>query len=220
MESNDDALRDACTAWQDGRDGGSSPIRAAARVLTRTPHYFQADFIAKYERDAAASDLTMRRADALLDALESAPHRDVVGWATATGVESGWVGRGIKSGAQDDQIVATLKTGSITMPLWGLSLDREVALSFGDGFLFELTGPFPAIPAWHASKAKADERELIAGGRYAVTAVDEGDTGFLVRLEFIELAARSNLAFGPPPAPPEGPSGRLSSATGECDPAT
>jgi hypothetical protein len=187
MESNDDALRDACTAWQHGRDGGSSPIRAAARVLTGTPHYFHADFIAEYEREAAESEVTMRRAGALLDALASAPHRDAAGWATATAVESGWVGRGIKSGAQDDQIVATLNTGSITMPLWGLSLDREVALSFGDAFLFDLTGPFPAIAAWQASNAKEHERELIAGGRYAVTAVDESDTGLVVRLEFIEL---------------------------------
>ncbi len=27
-------FRDACAAWQSGRDGGSSPVSAAARVLT------------------------------------------------------------------------------------------------------------------------------------------------------------------------------------------
>ena len=187
MESKDDALRDACAAWQDGRDGGSSPIRAAARVLTGTPHYFQADFITKYELEAAASEATMSRAAALLDALESAPHHDPAGWAAATGFESTWVGRGLKSGDQDAQIVAALGTGSITMPLWGLSLDRDVALSFGDAFLFELTGPFPAIAAWQASSIKDNERELIAGGRYAVTAVNESATGLVVKLQFVEL---------------------------------
>ena len=70
----------------------------------------------------------------------------------------------------------------------GLCLDRDVALSFGDAVLFELTGPFPAVAAWQASNAKDHERELIAGGRYAVTAVNASDTGVVVKLEFVELA--------------------------------
>lgn len=187
MITTDEALRDACRAWQDGRDGGSSPIRAAARVLTGTKHYFDAPFITKYETDAAADDLTMTRARTLLAALAASPSRDANEWGRSTGFSSGWVGRGIKAGAQDPQIMETLKTGTIAMPLWGLSLDRDVALSFGSAFLFELTGPFPAIAAWKASEHKDHERELIAGGQYAVTRIDETSDGAFVRLQFLEL---------------------------------
>lgn len=179
-------LVDACTAWQGGRDGGSSPIRAAARVLTQTKHYFESDFIAEYERDASASQTTMTHARTLLDALAVAPVRDAAGWGRSTGTDSAWVGRGIKTAPQDAEITTALRSGSISMPLWGLSLDREVALSFGNAFLFELIGPFPAIAAWTASLIKDDERELIAGGRYSVIGMDERAGGYDVKLEFIE----------------------------------
>ncbi|MDL5350934.1 hypothetical protein [Microbacterium sp. zg-YB36] len=185
--ATNDELRDACAAWQDGRDGGSSPIRAAARVLTGTKHYFEADFIDRYERDASANALTMARAQTLLAALATSPTRDGEGWAERTGFGSGWVGRGIKSGAQDPQINAALNTGFITMPLWGLSLDRDVARSYGSAFLFQIEGPFPALPAWEASGLKSDERELITGGRYAVTNVARGPEGVVVMLHFLDL---------------------------------
>ena len=184
---SNDALRDACAAWQDGRDGGSSPVRAAARVLTGTKHYFEASFIDRYEREASANALTMARARSLLDGLATSVTRDGAGWAAQTGFGSGWVGRGIASAPQDAEIDASLDTGFITMPLWGLSLDRDVALSYGSRFLFEIEGPFPAIPAWEASGLKADERELIAGGRYAVSGVTRAPEGAVVTLRFLEL---------------------------------
>src|SRR5690348_1782429 len=55
-------VAEACSAWQSGRDGGSTPIRAAARRLTHVPHYFRADWLQDIEERAAADDRTMRRA--------------------------------------------------------------------------------------------------------------------------------------------------------------
>jgi hypothetical protein len=48
----DDALTEACTLWQGGRDVGSSPVRGAARVLSGVRHYFHADFITAYNQQA------------------------------------------------------------------------------------------------------------------------------------------------------------------------
>ncbi|HWV50320.1 MAG TPA: hypothetical protein VN035_12775 [Microbacterium sp.] len=186
-DNGDSRLREACAAWQDGRDGGSSPLRAAARVLTETPHYFDADFITDYERTAAADRRTMSRARTLLDTLSDSPVMDAGAWGERTNFASGWAGRGVKSGDQDAQISAKLASGSLLMPLWGLSLDRGVALSFGTAFLFEVVGPFPAIPAWVATGIKSDERELITGGRYSVETTREDSSGTtVVTLQFIE----------------------------------
>lgn len=179
-------VADACAAWQGGRDGGSSPIRAAARVLTRTKHYFDAAFITDLERDAAKDAVTLSRARTLLDAVNSSDLRDAADWGRSTGYATDWAGRGIRSGPQDDQILAVLKSGEITMPLWGLSLDRSVAASFGEGFLFELHGPFPAVPAWSASGIKEEERELITGGRYAVTSPNAGANGTVIGLRYLD----------------------------------
>lgn len=184
LGSQGEPLRDACTAWQGGRDGGSSPIRAAARVLTQTRHYFEADFISRYEADAAADEQTMTHARVLLDELSARPSLTVAQWSERTGVETRWVGRGIRSAAQDAQIERALATGTISMPLWGLSMERDVALSFGDRFLFELVGPFPAIAAWQESDFKHDERELIAGGRYDVAGMSTAGGKALVQLRF------------------------------------
>lgn len=161
-------LRDACEAWQGGRDGGSSPIRAGARVLTNTRHYFAAPFIAEHERKARADERTLARARALLAHLDVAPSLDAAGWAASVGSTSVWAGRGIKSGAQDSQILETLESGELRMPLWGVSLDERVARSFGERFVFQLLGPFPAIAAWLHSGVKDEEQELIAGGLYRV----------------------------------------------------
>lgn len=60
------------------------------------------------------------------------------------------------------------------MPLWGVSLDRAIADSYGaaDGspsrFLFCPQGEFPAIVSWRESGIKAHEQELVTGGRYQV----------------------------------------------------
>src|SRR4051812_29459876 len=48
----DDALAEACRLWQGGQNVGSSPIRGAARVLSGVRHYFRADFITEYDRQA------------------------------------------------------------------------------------------------------------------------------------------------------------------------
>jgi hypothetical protein len=187
-----ESLADACAAWQGGRDKGSSPIRAAARVLTTTTHYFQADFIWRYEREAEADHATMTRAKVLLDALERADRRSALGWSTSFGIEADWAGRGIASGPQDQQILETLRTGTLTMPLWGTSVDREVAESFGTRFIFELVGEFPAIPAWEYTGLKKDERELIVGGRYTIEDMCEirmGTTLVLLRYVSTTVAA-------------------------------
>lgn len=183
-----DRLGDACAAWQGGMEGGSSPIRAAARNLTGVRHYFEADFISQYEQEAAANPITTDRARTLLDALRDSPLRTAAEWSAALQVGSDWVGRGIKKGPQDAQILGSLATGHLTMPLWGASFDPAVARSYGDRFTFSLQGPFPAIPAWVQSGVVAEELELICGGRYQVLdPVDlEGDN-VIVNLRFIEL---------------------------------
>lgn len=184
-------LGDACAAWQGGRGGGSSPIRAAARNLTGVQHYFQADFIARYEEEARADSATTRRAATLLEALEGGRLLDAAGWGIAVSVNSNWVGRGIVSGPQDAQILAALQTGWITMPLWGASLDRTVAEGFGSRFVFELEGPFPAVPAWLYSGIKPEEQELVCGGRYVVASLEEISVGqTLVRLHFDSTTPR------------------------------
>lgn len=181
-------LADACAAWQGGRGGGSSPIRAAARNLTGVKHYFEAPFIADYERKAAADPVTTRRAEVLLDALMANDALTPAEWAESLGVGPGWVGRGIVSGEQDDQILATLRTGVITMPLWGTSLDSKVADGFGSRFTFELRGPIPAVPAWVHSGIKAEEAELICGGHYRVEdMVDTGPAETKVLLSFVDF---------------------------------
>lgn len=181
-------VREACAAWQGGRDSGSSPIRAAARVLTRTSHYFTADFITDLEREAAADSEAMARARVLLDAVALAPRLDPVEWCSASGAQGGWAGRGLRSAAQDSQIVEALTHGTLNMPLWGLSLDRDVASSFGTRFMFEVAGRFPAIAAWLASGLKHEEQELIAGGRYEIENVDDqADGTTLVRIRFADV---------------------------------
>jgi len=179
-------LEDACTAWQSDRDGGSSTIRGAARRLTRTTHYFDAPFIRNFETDA--DEVTVGRATSLLQALATADRRDSTNWGHALGINSNWVGRGIKAGPQDPEILRSLGVGTLTMALWGMSFDRSVTKSFGERFVFELIGEFPAIPAWIESGIKAEEQELITGGVYNVMAlIEESQTTTIVRLEFVSI---------------------------------
>jgi hypothetical protein len=185
LGSSNHELREACTAWQGGRDIGSTPIRAAARVLTQTKHYFDAHFITNAEEKAKDDPRVMSHARVLLAELAARPARTIAEWGYETGVDASWVGRGIKSGDQDGQIVQSLKSGTIAMPLWGLSLDRGVAESFGNRFLFEVVGPFPAIAAWRESDFKHEERELIAGGRYEVIDMSTPDRTTEVQLRYI-----------------------------------
>ncbi|MDZ8275722.1 hypothetical protein R2Q81_07130 [Microbacterium aquimaris] len=179
-----DQLAAACAAWQGGRDVGSSPIRGGARILTRLPHYFTAEFITTYEQRALDEPSILDDARTLLSALEQSPKRAGDGWQISLDATSPIAKRGIKSGAQDSQILDTLRTGRIAMPLWGVSLDPDVAASFGRRFTFVLEDEFPAIPAWVHSGAKAEEQELITGGVYEVTDMSDIDETTEVRLRW------------------------------------
>ncbi|MGY1834348.1 HD domain-containing protein [Blastococcus sp. SYSU DS0510] len=166
----DDDLAEACTLWQGGRDVGSSPVRAAARVLSGVDHYFRADFISDYNRQARTTPEALAAGVALLRAVNAAPHRDANGWSDAVGLPAGgFAGRGITSKPDEDpQIEWRLSTGRIEMPLWGVSLSPDVAAGFGTRFLFELVGDFPAVPAWvhsgdQGSRAGAGDRRAVPG---------------------------------------------------------
>lgn len=186
-------LVEACTRWQTGRDGGSSLLRGAARVLRAVRHYFSASYITDYEDRAAADPIVMAEGAALLRAVENAEQLDADGWNDRTGLPArGFAGRGLAAKpAEDAQIAEALAGGTITMPLWGVSLNPEVAQSFGNGalrWLLEIVGPFPAVPTWTLSGIKADEQELICGGRFAVDAVVDHGSHTQVRLRYLDAA--------------------------------
>lgn len=166
----DPLLAAACSQWQSGRDGGSSRLRGAARVLTGIPHYFAADFITEHERAALADIETMRRAAALLRAVAASEPRDAAEWTAHADLPArGFAGRGISAKpAVEPEILATIASGHLDMPLWGLSLDHDVTVQYGGRFRFEVVGKFPALAAWLHSGEKPEEQELIAGGRYRV----------------------------------------------------
>lgn len=167
-------LEEACARWQSGRDGGSSLLRGAARVLTGVPHYFQAGFIADYEEKARSDEQGTACAKTLLAAVAASEHRDPDGWAEVLEVPAGgFCGRGLSAKPdQDPQIERQLAAGWIDMPLWGVSLSRRVADSYGTRFLLQLVGPFPAVPSWRHSQIKSEELELITGGHYVVVDIE------------------------------------------------
>ncbi|WP_147447606.1 hypothetical protein [Solirubrobacter pauli] len=78
--SFNDALADACCAWQDNRDAGSTPIRAAAHRALGVPHYFTADWLHVVENQAASDARTMKRARVLMQALADSQPTDAAGW--------------------------------------------------------------------------------------------------------------------------------------------
>ncbi|WP_100500816.1 hypothetical protein [Geodermatophilus chilensis] len=180
-------LAGACALWQGGQNVGSSPIRAAARVLTGVHHYFRAEFITGYETAARSQRETLDAGIALLRAVNAAPHLEADGWNTWTGLPPrAFAGRGIGAKPDEDpQIERHLRTRQIEMPLWGVSLSREVADGFGTRFLFELVGPFPAVPARALSGTKAEEQELVTGGRYKVLSQEQCGETTHVRLRWI-----------------------------------
>jgi hypothetical protein len=101
----------------------------------------------------------------------------------------GFAGRGLEANPEkDDQILRVLEHGQITMPLWGVSLDRKVAEKFGTRFVLEVVGDFPAVPAWRASGIKDDEQELITGGEYRVLSLTEDGGTTHATLEWIGAA--------------------------------
>jgi len=179
-------LGEACALWQGGRDVGSSLIRGAARVLTGVPHYVQASYITAQEEAARGRPDALAAAGALLTGVAGANRLDADGWARVASLPpTGFAGRGLRSEAEkDDQIEAVLSSGSIRMPLWGLSLDRAVTQQYGGRFLFEVVGPFPAVPAWLASGAVPQEAELITGGRYVIETIDRSASLTTARLRW------------------------------------
>lgn len=170
-------LSSACRFWQTGRDGGSSLLRGAARVLTGIPHYFEAPFITAHEDRARQDPQARTYAQVLLQELSRSPARASSEWAALLGVGGGdFAGRGLTANpGKDEQIEQRLRDGRIAMPLWGLSLDRAVTNSYGSRFLLEVDGPFPAVPASLHSSFKAEELELIAGGNYEVITLERTD---------------------------------------------
>jgi hypothetical protein len=183
-------LAEACTMWQGGRNIGSSLVRGAARALTGIPHYFGADFIRAYEQKARKTPQALAAATTLLRAVNGAERRDADGWNAMTGLPArGLAGRGLEANPEkDDQILRVLEHGRITMPLWGVSLDRKVAEKFGTRFVLEVVGDFPAVPAWRASGIKDDEQELITGGEYRVLSLTEDGGTTHATLEWIGAA--------------------------------
>lgn len=117
----------------------------------------------------------MVRACALIRAVATADERDADAWCDAVVIpRTSFAGRGIVSKpANDEQIREQLRRGVIEMALWGVSLDPGVADSYGGGFRFEIEGAFPGVPAWLWSGIKAEEREIVTGGRYDVSSVRE-----------------------------------------------
>ena len=177
------ALAEACAAWQQHRDA-SSRIRAAARVITGVPHYFQADFITELEGQARADHATLLHASTLMTTLAKATPRTVEEWRAETGTTgAGLAARGIAAKPAESGIDAEIERAvtrpgaTLNMPLWGFSLSEDVARGFGDRFLFRLQGKFSALPAWLYSGTKDGEQEMIGGGGYRVLgARQEGET--------------------------------------------
>jgi len=56
---------------------------------------------------------------------------DGSGGPTFASQTPGFAGRGLASKAAEAEIRAALKQGETTMPLWDISLDREIALGCG-----------------------------------------------------------------------------------------
>jgi hypothetical protein len=181
-------LKEACTIWQSGREAGSSVVRGAARYLTGVPHYFQAHYIDEYERRAAAEPAMLSSARILLDAVADSNARTARSWCVyARAPISEFAGRGLVSRSEDAQIRAALDGGEIAMPLWGVSLGNDIALRYGSRFLLEITGRFHGVAAWRESGLKADEREMITGGRYAVEQIEDREGTTHAKLREIDV---------------------------------
>lgn len=188
------ALLEACRYWQGGQDQGSSPLRAAARVLTGIPHYFDSDFITAYD-DAARDDaVLLELGRTLLDAVANSGVHDVGHFAEALrypGAASPSRGIRKKVPAEDDQIDRIVRrTGAVLpMPLWGFSLDPLKAREYGTRFVFDLEGPFSGVPIAALTGEKHDEFEVVGGGSYAVNRVhdDAGTTNVHLGQAFISL---------------------------------
>ena len=107
-----------------------------------------------------------------MEAVNRAPHRTAVEWNQELGLPPERIaGRGLEPKPDyDGQIEDALTTGRVEMPLWGVSLDYDVAWKYGTGkshrfprFIFAIAGAFPAVAAWVHSGLLPEEQELICG---------------------------------------------------------
>lgn len=192
--SHDNDLGDACEVWQSGRDGGSTPLRAAARILSSIPHYFSAPFITALDDKARGDEVGLARAAVLMAAVSKSTRLTAEGWRQTLGVSgSGHASRGIAAKSDDplvDQQIEDLVTSpgaELVMPLWGFSLSEDIAVGYGSRFLFRLVGEFHAVPAWVHSGILPEEQELIGSGRYAVVATHLMSDTLVVDLEQVGL---------------------------------
>ena len=187
-------LSDACEVWQSGRDGGSSPLRAAARILTGVPHYFRAEFIDELDRSVADDEQALFRARTLLTAVSSSLPMTTEQWRSSVGLPGpGFASRGIASKPGADEQIEELVAGpeaTVTMPLWGFSLSEDVAVEFGDRFLFRLRGPYHAVAAWLHSGVLDAQQELIGSGIYRVVGSSWRGHTHVVDLEETAVRAR------------------------------
>jgi hypothetical protein len=168
MSGHDTALSEACAFWQSSQEN-SSLLRGAARVLTGMPHYFSASYIANYEQKACGDPASRSRAHVLLEAVRTSLSREPSDWADEPQPPGiGFASRGLKCKPEDEQILEVLRSGEIVMPLWGVTLSRGVATGYGTRFTFVIEGAFQGVAAWRESGIKAEELEVIAGGRYEV----------------------------------------------------
>jgi hypothetical protein len=190
-------LASACSWWQNSRDG-SSLLRAAARCLTGQPHYFAADFISDYERRASSDLRALEAARLLLDAVRSSPLRTTTDWCRLAGLpDTDFAGRGLQSKPEDEQIRARLANGTIVIPLWGVSLSRDIARSYGTRWLFLISGAFSGVAAGMHSGVAPEQQEVITGGRYAVLGTEKDAGTTIVRLQVMHAVSLSPLADSP-----------------------
>lgn len=132
----------------------------------------------------------MANAAVLLRAVRESNALTAAEWRKRCSLPAGdFAGRGLESKPQDEQIEAVLSSREIIMPLWGVSLDREVAHSFGTRFLFVLDGPFHGIAAWTHSGDEPNQLEIITGGRYRVDVLRrDGETTTATLREVEQIA--------------------------------
>ena len=112
-------------------------------------------------------------------AIEDSEARTPAEWHEDVNAGQGaFAGRGIKEKCgenEDAQILEALQGGTLTMQLWGVSLSRTVAESFGQRFLFMIDGPFQGVAAWRESGIEAEQEEIITGGTYEVVDMNPAD---------------------------------------------
>jgi hypothetical protein len=146
-------------------------------MLTQVPHYFAADYVREYERQAAEDRSAIEQARLLMRVIAGGKAKRDNEWQMSLGIPGPpFAGRGIKPKSEDPQILRDIARGILSMPLWGFSLNEAVARSYGTRFLFRLEGPFHGLAAWKVTAEQSDDAEIIASGIYSVVTENHGDT--------------------------------------------